>query len=82
MNVCLLQGMGGLRNYNHGYYYFGKSLFVYMHFGLKNFFFRALGAEGHVFREQDLNAVFAQNEIQNILAYTAPQAGFIQAPYN
>uniref|UniRef100_A0A914DE42 Tyrosinase copper-binding domain-containing protein n=1 Tax=Acrobeloides nanus TaxID=290746 RepID=A0A914DE42_9BILA len=36
---------------------------------------RALGAEGHLFREQDLSAVFAQTEIQNILAYTAPQSG-------
>uniref|UniRef100_A0AC34FE54 ShKT domain-containing protein n=1 Tax=Panagrolaimus sp. ES5 TaxID=591445 RepID=A0AC34FE54_9BILA len=40
-----------------------------------SFITRRLGFEGRLFNESDINNVMGQTEIQNILAYSAPQQG-------
>lgn len=37
--------------------------------------FRALGREGQLFTEAQVNNIVAQNTIENTMAFTAPQLG-------
>lgn len=41
----------------------------------QNILFRHLGEEGHLFTDQNINAVYDKDTIEGILAYTAPTEG-------
>lgn len=41
--------------------------------------FRRLATEGKLFTEANINGLLTQTEIQNVLAYTAPQNGRLVA---